>query len=168
MTRPGNNTPGCHSTICAGATVDGRVMEIGTGRLREFGGHYTEAWCSQDPARVAEFFSPDGSLTINGGRAAVGREAIREVVEGFMIAFPDLVLTMDEVHVEGDGAAYHWTFEGTNTGTGGKGQPVSIRGFVEWVIGGDGLIARSLGHFDAADYQRQLERGPGGAPRSSR
>jgi ornithine cyclodeaminase/alanine dehydrogenase-like protein (mu-crystallin family) len=36
---------------------------------------------------------------------------------------------------------------------------VQISGFEEWQIGGDGLIAESQGHFDAAAYQRQLESG---------
>jgi hypothetical protein len=46
-------------------------------RLREFARRYTEAWCSQDAASVAKFFSPGGSLTINGGTPSVGRESIR-------------------------------------------------------------------------------------------
>ena len=52
---------------------------------------------------------------------------------------------------------YHWTFAGTNTGPGGTRQQVLFSGFEEWEIGADGLIAGSLGHFDEADYQRQLE-----------
>jgi hypothetical protein len=54
---------------------------------------------------------------------------------------------------------YRWTLVGTNTGPGGTGHRVRISGFEEWTIGADGLIADSLGQFDAAEYQRQLERG---------
>jgi hypothetical protein len=36
-------------------------------QLRDFARRYTAAWCSQDPASVAEHYAPDGSLTINGG-----------------------------------------------------------------------------------------------------
>ena len=50
-------------------------------RLHDFGTRYTAAWCSQDPERVAAFFSPGGSLTINGGAPAIGRAAICEVVK---------------------------------------------------------------------------------------
>ena len=132
-------------------------MKMGPGPLRNFGERYTAAWCSQDPERVAAFFTPGGSLTINGGTPAVGRSAIRVVVEGFMTAFPDLVLTMDGVRVEGDRTVYHWTFTGTNTGPGRTGQQVVFSGFEEWEIGADGLIAGSLGHFDEKDYQRQLK-----------
>ncbi len=41
--------------------------------LDELARSYTEAWCSQDPARVAGHYAPDGSLTINGGTPSVGR-----------------------------------------------------------------------------------------------
>jgi hypothetical protein len=40
---------------------------------------------------------------------------------------------------------------------------VRISGFEMWKIGEDGLIAESEGHFDAADYQRQLEHGVEGS-----
>jgi hypothetical protein len=73
---------------------------------------------------VPAFFSTDGSISINGGAPAVGRDAIHKVVLGFMTAFPDLVLTMDDVRVDGDRAVYHWTFAGTNTGPGGTGHHV--------------------------------------------
>ena len=36
---------------------------------------------------------------------------------------------------------------------------VRISGFEEWTIGGDGLILKSLGHFDEAEYHRQLAGG---------
>lgn len=121
--------------------------------LRDFAERYTAAWCSRDADRVAAFFSAEGSLTINGGRPAVGRDAIRQDVQGFMTAFPDLILTMDGVSLDG---VYQWTFAGTNTGPGGTGRRVLFSGFEEWTIGADGLIARSLGHFDEVDYQRQL------------
>ena len=46
-------------------------------------------------------------------------------------------------------------------GPGGAGHRVRISGLEIWQIGPDGLIASSEGHFDSADYQRQLE---GGVP----
>jgi hypothetical protein len=55
-----------------------------------------------------------------------------------------------------------WTLVGTNTGPGGTGKRVHISGFEQWRIGADGLIAESRGHFDSAEYQRQLEQGVNG------
>ena len=76
-----------------------------------------------------------------------------------MTAFPDMKLFMDGLSEQGDRFVYRWTLAGTNTGPGGTGKRVRISGFEEWRIGADGLIAESQGHFDSAEYQRQLERG---------
>jgi len=124
--------------------------------LNEFATRYTAAWCSQRAADVAAFFAEDGWLKINDANPAIGRPAIAADAQGFMTAFPDLVVTMDRLEVEGDGAIYHWTLAGTNTGPGGTGNAVRISGYEEWHIGADGLIAESRGHFDEAEYQRQL------------
>ena len=126
--------------------------------LHEFATCYTAAWCSRDPGRVAAFFSPSGSLTINDGAPSVGREAITAAAQGFMTAFPDLKVMMDAASREGERAIYRWTLEGHNTGPGGTGAFVRISGYEDWSIGDDGLIAESLGHFDATDWQRQIQR----------
>jgi len=128
-------------------------------RMREFAKAYTAAWCGQVAASVAAHFSPDGSLRINDGAPAIGRVAIAETVQSFMTAFPDLQVVMNDIVVNGELAEYHWTLTGTNERPGASGQRIRINGFEEWRIGEDGLIAESRGHFDAEEYQRQLERG---------
>ena len=128
-------------------------------QLRDFARRYTEAWCSQDPERVAAHYEPEGSLTINDGAPSVGRAAITDAARSFMVAFPDLQVLMDDLRLEGERAEYHWTLTGENTGPGGAGRRVRISGFEEWTIGDDGLIATSLGHFDQVEYDRQLEYG---------
>jgi len=132
---------------------------VNTVQLRELGARYTAAWCSQNAASVAAFFADEGSLTINDGKPSVGRTAIAAAAQGFMTAFPDLVVAMDDVSLDGDHAVYRWTLTGTNTGPGGTGKPVHIRGYEEWTIGTDGLIAESKGHFDETEYDRQLKGG---------
>ncbi len=127
--------------------------------LEDFASRYTAAWCSQDAARVAAFFAENGSLTINAGEPAVGRAAITEAAQGFMTAFPDMVVAMDSLGRAGGRVTYHWTLTGTNTGPGGTGNAVRISGYEAWRFGPDGLIAESWGHFDAADYERQLTMG---------
>lgn len=125
-------------------------------KLNDFGARYTAAWCSQNAASVASFFEEKGSLKINDGSPAVGRAAITNAAQGFMTAFPDLVIKMDSLDESGTEITYHWTLTGTNTGPGGTGKFVRISGFEHWHFGPDGLVAESKGHFDAADYQRQL------------
>ena len=123
-------------------------------KVRELAEGYTEAWCSQVAGKVAAFYELEGSLQINDGPAAVGREAITEAAQGFMTAFPDMVVTMDGLSVENSGAVYRWTLTGTNAET---GRVVKISGHEEWRIGEYGLIQESKGRFDAEEYQRQLE-----------
>ena len=126
-------------------------------RLKTFGTTYTAAWCSGEPAAVAAFYGEDGSLTINGGTPAVGRTAITAAAQGFMTAFPDMVVAMDDVSLQDDVAVYRWILIGTNTGPGGTGKAVRISGYEEWTFGPNGLIAESKGHYDESDYQRQLK-----------
>jgi hypothetical protein len=128
-------------------------------QLIDFARRYAAAWCSQDPSSVAEHYEPEGWLTINGGPPAVGRAAITEAARGFMLALPDIQVLLDDLLVSDSGIEFHWTFTGTNSGPGGTGNRVRITGFEEWTIGDDGLIAESQGHYDQAEYDRQLEHG---------
>jgi uncharacterized protein (TIGR02246 family) len=128
-------------------------------RLRQFAEDYTAAWCSLDPSRVAAHFAPGGSIAINGGPAAVGRDAIRATAEGFYTALPDMQVSFDGLVDDDDRIEYHWTFTGTNTGPGGAGHAVRVVGYEAWTLDADGLIATSLGHYDEAEYARQLEHG---------
>jgi predicted ester cyclase len=129
-------------------------------KLSSFAQRYAEAWCSQNPESVAAFFAERGSISINKGPSAVGRAAIAKEAEAFMTTFPDMVVTFDKLESRPDGTAFHWTLTGTNTGPGGTGNKVRISGYELWKINNDGLIAESLGHFDAADYERQLKAEP--------
>lgn len=108
---------------------------------------------------MAENYARDGSLTINDGPTSVGRAAITEAARSFMVAFPDMQVLMDDLVVQNESVEYRWTLIGTNTGPGGTGRRVRIGGFEKWTIGDDGLIAASLGHYDQAEYDRQLEHG---------
>ena len=127
--------------------------------LRLFAERYAAAWCSQDPARVAAHYAPEGSLTINDGTPAVGRDAITAAALSFMTALPDIEVLLDDLVVRDGATEFHWTFTGTNTGPGGTGNAVRVSGFEEWTLSSDGLIADSQGHFDQAEYDRQLEHG---------
>jgi hypothetical protein len=149
--------------------------------LKNFAKRYVNAWCSQNPNKVGACFAENGSITVNDGPPAVGRAAIAEIARGFMRDFPDMVVTMDKLVRDEEGTKFHWTLTGTNTGPGGAGKRVRISGYELWKIdngaggsratwtgkpervdepGGEsinnGLIAESKGHFDGAEYERQL------------
>ena len=128
-------------------------------RVTTFAKRYAEAWCSQNPESVAAFFAENGSLRVNEGPPAVGRAAIAEVARGFMRDLPDIIVTMDDMTNETDAMTFHWTLTGTNTGPGGTGKRLRISGYELWNIDEDGFIAESRGHFDSAEYERQLKLG---------
>src|SRR5437899_12048458 len=127
-----------------------------TDELTKFAQHYAKAWCSQNPESVAALFDENGSISINNGPHAIGRAAIAKEAQAFMTTFPDMVVTFDKLEPRGDRTAFHWTLTGTNNGPGGTGNKVRISGHELWKIDNDGLIAESKGHFDAADYERQI------------
>ena len=124
--------------------------------LTKFATRYAKAWCSQNPESVAGFFAENGSLSVNDGPPAVGRVAIAREAQTFMTTFPDMVVTFDKLGPRGDATAFHWTLTGTNTGPGGTGKRVRISGYELWKIDNNGFIAESKGHFDSAEYERQL------------
>ena len=130
--------------------------------LTKFANRYAKAWCSQDPEKVAAFFAERGSISINNGPPAVGRVAIAKEAQAFMTTFPDMVVTFDKLEPQPNGTEFHWTLTGTNSGPSGTGKRVRISGYELWKMGNDGLIAESRGHFDAAEYERQLKHGVDG------
>jgi hypothetical protein len=128
-------------------------------KLTDFATHYAAAWGSQDATSVARHFSERGTLTINGGAPAIGRAAIAASAQSFMTAFPDMTVSMDGLDAHVNRTVFRWTLTGTNTGPGGTGKNVRFSGYEEWTIDADGLIENSLGHYDAAEYERQLQHG---------
>ena len=128
-------------------------------KVTTFAKRYAEAWCSQNSESVAAFFAENGSLRVNDGSPAVGHAAIAEIARGFMRDLPVMIVTMDDVTHESDGTKFHWTLTGTNTGFRGTGKRLRISGYELWEIDEDGLIGDSKGHFDNAEYERQLKYG---------
>jgi predicted ester cyclase len=87
---------------------------------------------------------------VNGGPPAPALEVAR----AFMRDFPDMTVTFDKLEPRGDRTAFHWTLSGTYAGTGNH---IRISGYEIWRINNAGLIAESNGHFDVAEYERQLK-----------
>lgn len=124
--------------------------------LTDFATRYAAAWSGKDPVKFAAFYDENGSLIVNGA-ASVGRAAITATAGAYMAAFPDMVVELESLRQEKDRTVFHWRWRGTNTGPGGTGRAVDLRGYERWTIGANGLIANSDGHFDNDEYQRQLK-----------
>jgi predicted ester cyclase len=123
---------------------------VTTHELTRFAERYAKAWCSHNAENVAAFYAENASLTVNGGPPAPALQ----VACGFMRDFPDITVTFDKLEPRADRIAFHWTLTGTYAGTGNQ---VRISGYELWKINNAGLIAESSGHFDAAEYKRQLK-----------
>lgn len=117
------------------------------------------AWSSQDPEGVAACYEPTASLTINNGTPATGHIELAATAASYMEAFPDLQVSVDHLHVAGDSAFWVWTLTGTNNGPGGTGKKVRVSGIEVWRIGSSGLVANSIGYYDATCYEHQLVNG---------
>ncbi len=121
-----------------------------------FATQYAAAWSGKDPVRFGEMYEENGSLIVNGS-ASTGRAAIVETARSYMAACPDMVVRLDSLREEPGVTVFHWTWTGTNTGPGGTGKAVNLQGYERWTFGPSGLLLTSDGHFDDAEYQRQLK-----------
>jgi len=128
-------------------------MSLNTGSILEMANAYTEAWCSRSAEAVASFYSENAISIINADEPAVGRDAIVEAMNQFIIALPDLVVRMDDLRNGGNQAIYLWTLVGTHRVTENF---VKISGWQNWVLSDDLLIAKADGGYNAEDYERQI------------
>jgi uncharacterized protein (TIGR02246 family) len=129
-------------------------MSMSPARAKEMAENYMKAWCSHDPNAVASFYAEDGRIIINDGEPSSGRSEIAEMAQSFYNDFPNLVVKMDSIRSSGTHAVLMWTLDGTNSVTGNH---VEVRGWEYWRYSVEGLVAESAGHFDAEDYQRQVD-----------
>jgi len=119
----------------------------------------SKAWSSQDPQGVASCYEDTASLTINRGTPSTGRKELAATAASYMQAFPDLGVSVDRVLVAGDSVFWAWTLTGTNTGPDGTRNRVRVSGIEVWTMGGSGLVANSIGYYDADIYERQIAHG---------
>lgn len=155
---------GCSTSVllAALAACTPKERPVAADDRTSFAVRYAAAWSGKDPVTFGEFYDENGSLIVNGS-ASVGRAAIVETARAYMAAFPDMVVRLDSLREEQGATVFHWTWTGTNTGPGGTGKAVHLSGYERWTFGASGLIAESDGHFDDAEYQRQLKGDTGAA-----
>jgi steroid delta-isomerase-like uncharacterized protein len=77
---------------------------------------YQELWDRWNIGVADDLFSSDYALHLSGVDAALNRDAAKQVVAMFSVAFPDLKHTVDEIIAEGETIAARWTVRGTHRG----------------------------------------------------
>lgn len=108
---------------------------------------------------MANCYEDGASLTINRGTPSTGRAQLAATAAAYMEALPDLRVSVDQVLVAGDSVFWVWTLTGTNAGPGGTGNRVRVSGIEVMTIGESGLVANSIGYYDADTYERQIAHG---------
>ena len=122
--------------------------------MQNLGTQYSTAWSSGDPTAVGEFYAEDGQISINRGDFLVGRQAIVEMAAGFHAEFPDLEIRCDLMRAAGAHCIFVWTLEGHHSETKNH---VVVGGWEEWELNSEMKVQKSLGWFDAEEYQRQID-----------
>jgi len=120
---------------------------------RQIANEHCAAWTSHSADQVAQRYSPNTSFAMNGGEPMMTRAEIAEMAAGFMADFPDLTLICDTVLAADRHMVYAWTFEGRHRETGNQ---VRFSGWEEWDLDDELKVVKSLGWYDAADYERQI------------
>jgi nuclear transport factor 2 (NTF2) superfamily protein len=111
------------------------------------------AWTSRSPDAVAERYTATTSFSINRADPMTTRQAVAEMAAGFMSDFPDLVLTCNSVLVADGHMVYAWTFKGHYRENGNLAR---FTGWEEWDLDDELKVIKSLGWYDANDYERQI------------
>jgi uncharacterized protein (TIGR02246 family) len=117
---------GAALALIPGCTARANLMNKSD--LTNFATRYAAAWSGKDPVKFAAFYEENSSLIVNGD-ASTGRAAITATARSYMAAFPNMVVKLDSLRQEGGQTIFHWTWTGTNTGLGGTGKTVNLRGY---------------------------------------
>jgi uncharacterized protein (TIGR02246 family) len=128
-------------------------MAISCGQATKLAEAYTAAWNTGSPEAVAQFYSPNGSIVINGGEPWTGRASVAQMAAGFFAEVPDLSLVCNGVRCAGNHVVYLWTFTGAHSATKNR---LSVAGWEEWDIDENLQVTTSRGWYDAEDYAQQV------------
>jgi uncharacterized protein (TIGR02246 family) len=114
---------------------------------------HAAAWCANDPDWIGKLFAEDGTISVNGGEAHVGRAAIIENARALLASFPGVKVHCHETRHAGTRAIFIWTLEGRHAETGNH---VTLPGWHEWDLNPDMEVQHCRGFFDASDLERQV------------
>lgn len=118
------------------------------------------AWQRRDASALAADYTEDAVAESPIQGRLTGRARIREVYEHWMTAFPDLVISTDEVIVDGNRAAQIVTMIGTHTGAFGAvpatGRKFHIYAVLLFTLSDDGRITHSRRVYDTTSMLVQI------------
>jgi steroid delta-isomerase-like uncharacterized protein len=125
-----------------------------------FAREYLSAWNAHDPERLAELHSLEyEGMDVAQSTLHFGPEGIRQMVDRYCGAFPDLTLMDDSTVKQGEQLALFWTLQATH---GGKlmnipptGREVKVKGVTLFTLQ-DGKVQRAWYLWDVAAFLRSV------------
>jgi steroid delta-isomerase-like uncharacterized protein len=108
--------------------------ETQTDLMKRVGRRMIEIMNARKLDALDEIYAKDAEWSGPGGRELRGVEQIREMVSGYLTAFPDVRMTLERQVAEGDLLTTQWRAQGTHKGPLGEipasGKKVDIRGLL--------------------------------------
>ena len=125
--------------------------------------HFDESWNQQDDDAVDEIFAEDFVGYSSGSSDPIrGREGVKQSLDGYLSAFPNLQMTIEELVADDDKVAVRWFAEGTHNGDllgmPPTGKSVEVGGIDIFTIV-DEQIREAHGLYDQAGLMQQLGAG---------
>jgi steroid delta-isomerase-like uncharacterized protein len=143
--------------------------DLGQGAAAPSGGdvirRFIDKFNAADVGHIDEEYDQSYVLDFPGGPTGAGKAGARQATEGFLIAFPDLRFTIEDLFAEDNRVAWRWTMTGTHRGALGpfpaSGRPVRLTGIsITQVI--DGKITRDRVRADIVGLLAQIGAVPAG------
>ena len=136
------------------------MNKLQTINLKEILAELLNAWNDHDAERVASFYAPEYTGTDAGEPGEQhGPAGIRQTVQGYLAAFPDLTIVQGQAVLCGDSAAIQMTVRGTHRGNimhiPATGRPTEIQG-VAFLRFDQARIIQASYLWDVAGFLRSI------------
>lgn len=117
-------------------------------------------WNQRDFEALRNLTYPQSTRYMNGVKVAEGATEIEAHLQLFFTAFPDLVITTEEIHYKDSLAFLQWNARGTNTGIFGEVRPtgkrININGLSHLKFSAEGKIIRESVYYNELELLQQL------------
>lgn len=118
---------------------------------------FREIWCEHDESAIDRYIAADAAG--NDATFGIGRESFRKQWKKWLIGFPDLCLSVEELVAEGDTVVSRWTLTGTHTGpflgVAPTGKTVRVSGMSLDHLK-DGVVVAGCDGWDSLGFRQQI------------
>ena len=117
-------------------------------------------WNNKELAKLEMVMTEKVSRRVNNIIVAHNRKEVAANIAVFISGFPDLNISLSNLHLCGNYAFYNWTFSGTNTGVFGEfpatGKKVKVNGMSRVIFNEEGKIVQEDVSYNELDLLQQL------------